>query len=228
MESLLHNPLANINSICTENKIGLPSAITTLDNKYLIVGTTLCSVIVFDVGENEPVIVKPEKTGYGAIVTIDISKDEIFIACGCESGFIFFINKSSSSISKVIPPEVLNVSISRLMFIGDSYGSLLRSDVEGNIFVYSVEKFIWQTVVESKRLLPAAKNVVYYNIKTRVINRKKIVCLSCFDYVLCLMFFDNSEPEVVCKINRKEKTKEFTIKEDSIPNIELGCFNVGG
>lgn len=61
---------------------------------------------------------------------------------------------------------------------------------------------MWQTGVLSRRLLPHISNVVYCDIKSITINRKKIVCLSSYDYVLCLMFFDSSEPEVIGKIAR--------------------------
>lgn len=52
VDSLLHNPLDNINSLCKLRKIGMPSSLAVLGNQILAIGTTLANLIVFDIGED--------------------------------------------------------------------------------------------------------------------------------------------------------------------------------
>lgn len=47
---------------------------------------------------------------------------------------------------------------------------------------------MWQVGITTRRLLPYVSKVVYYDIKSIIINNKEILCLGSNDFVLCLLF----------------------------------------
>ena len=65
---------------------------------------------------------------YGAVTTVSISRDEVLIACGCNTGLVFLVDKTNKTVIKTIPPHTLHTPLLKLLFLGENYSHLLRND----------------------------------------------------------------------------------------------------
>lgn len=88
----------------TTNKfVGLPTSIFATSSKFLAIGTSQSSVVLFEMGvKNYKLLETVNKNKYGSVTSITISKDNLFMVCGYQNGYLTLWDLSTFSLTKTI------------------------------------------------------------------------------------------------------------------------------
>lgn len=92
----------------------------------------------------------------------------------------------------------------------------ISSDIQGNVMLYSIEKYVW-TSVKSKRLITQSASSVYYDIRgNKLVNSKYAVALVSYNSLVLITI---DPVEVIYKFERPEAAPS-----NSVPVADIGLF----
>lgn len=95
--------------------VGLPTSIFASSSKFLAIGTSQSSVVLFEMGvKNYRLMETVNKNRYGSTNTIAIAKDNIYMACGYKNGYITIWDLTNFSLVKTIQSETNDESILKI------------------------------------------------------------------------------------------------------------------
>jgi hypothetical protein len=104
--------------------------------------------------------------------------------------------------------------ILKVLFCSDTNIDFIVNDVEGNITLYTIEKYIWVNL-KNQRLFEKTDSI-YYDIKTHTLqSARQIVALCTLNNVIVISVRPDISP--MHRIGRPEE-----VYQSKIPNIELG------
>ena len=87
----------------TNRFVGLPTSIAATSSKFLAVGTSQSSVALFEMGVKAYKLMETvNKNRYGAVTSVDISKDNQLMACGYNNGYLTIWDLGNFSLTKTI------------------------------------------------------------------------------------------------------------------------------
>ena len=102
----------------TNRFIGLPTAIAATSSKFLAIGTSQSSVVLFQMGvKNYRLMETVNKNKYGAVTSAAFSRDNLFMACGYKNGYITVWDLPTFSLLKTIQSEQNVESILKVEFV---------------------------------------------------------------------------------------------------------------
>lgn len=166
-------------------------------------------------------LLQPDETvSYGAAVSLDISRDNKYMVCGFANGALTLWDLNYFSIAKTIPSSS-GQPITKVAFCSDTYSEFISTDLEGNVFLHTIEKYIWVSV-RNKRLLNRTAGVLYHDIRSAVfLNGRWFIALANTEFVLVAAL--QPTVEVVGRFNRP-----LDLAHSKIPNVEFNRISKDG
>jgi hypothetical protein len=136
------------------------------------------------------------------------------MVCGFSNGAITLWDLSYFTLTKAISSPT-GQTITRILFWSNSYEGFISSDADGNVFLHTIEKYIWVSV-RNKRLISRTAGVIYHDIRSNAFQSgRHFVALASTDFVLVLSL--EPQVEIVTKL-----TRPYEFSNSKIPNIEFG------
>jgi WD40 repeat protein len=167
-KNMVFNRLSNVSRLfdTTDIKavgVGVPSSISATP-KFLAIGTSLSNIALFENNaKGFKVLQLSDCPDFGEVTCCNISRDNKYLLCGFSNGFISLWDLTYSTPIKTLPSS-LNSPITKLLFWKNTYEEFISSDLDGNVFLYSIEKYVWVSV-KNKRLVNRVNGVTYHDVR---------------------------------------------------------------
>lgn len=129
--------------------MGIPTVITTNSVKYLAVGTSFGNVVLFEVGnKGKRVLGNATNRKYGAISSIAISREGRYLVSGQENGLITIWDLGT--MSELKKEQATDSKIIKIIFCSET--QFLLADLEGNVFLFTIEHYFWVKIKKDRLL----------------------------------------------------------------------------
>lgn len=203
--NLQYSALSNVSKIFdTANTsivgIGVPCCLSATSKRFMAVGTSLSNIVLFEVGVRQHKLLHPDETAnYGPALSLDISRDSKYMVAGFANGAITVWDLSYFTLAKTIP-SASGQPITKVGFCSDAYSEFVSVDLDGNVFLHTVEKYVWVSV-RNKRLVNRAAGVLYHDFRAAAFgNNRWFLGLISTEFVLVVAL--SPSVEIVAKLTR--------------------------
>lgn len=122
--------------------IGIPTCISSTGSRFLIIGTSLGNLTIFEIGtKGYKTLNIPDQPNIGQVTSVAVSRDNRYVVAGYETGVIGIWDLNGF---KLVKSEIVRkVKITKVLFCCHNSENFIVNDILGYVYMYTIESKFW-------------------------------------------------------------------------------------